>query len=52
MVRKLITPVFSGLREIRVLSQEACSPPSCLSTRKAQNESFVSVRIERLQVRC
>ena len=51
MARKIIKPVFSRPREIRVLSQEDWLAHHCLSTRKAQNESFVSVCSERLPAR-
>ena len=44
---EIIKPVFSRLREIRVLSQEdKFAVLNSLSTRKVRNESFFSVRSE------
>ena len=54
MARKIIKPEFSRPSEIRVsvLSQEYWLTHHRLSTQKAQNESFVSVRSERLKAQC
>ena len=47
MARKIIKPVFSRPREIRVLSQEdKLAVLISLSTQKAQDESFASVHSE------
>ena len=52
MARKIIKPIFSRPREIRVLSQEDYLTHRYLYILKARNESFISVRSERLQAQC